>query len=278
MNWRSEYKKCLMDTSRQYMIEKHVFNKPLWETQSDLLKFINDKDCTIVTKSRNVGFTDLLAAYVACELVLNSDGLNDDDFNIYYYSSNYQLAQNFVYKVREYVRNTPKMLFSCGFFDTNDFMKLNINKAFLTVGSLSDLQNIGICKSCNLFICDELITGSSKNVNDYNIETMLFLMREKLKDCKIIIGGTPNHKNKTWFNIVKNSKENNNYFVLPWWSNPKHIQDENDSKIPIIKQDGEIEYFNKWYLKMRRNYCDTDAFDEEIGCKVWQEKIVKEYI
>ena len=45
-----------------------------------------------------------------------------------------------------------------------------------------------------------------------------------------------------------------------------------------LNEDGEIEYFNNWYSKMKHKYNDMDAFDEEIRCKVWREKIVKEYI
>ena len=60
MNWKKEYKECLLNN--KYMIENYIIKNDLWEAQKDLLNIILENKLTIVTKSRDVGFTSLLAA------------------------------------------------------------------------------------------------------------------------------------------------------------------------------------------------------------------------
>lgn len=273
MNWRSEYKKCLMDTTRKYMIENYVFRKPLWEIQCELLDFINNKKKTIVTKSRDVGFTDIMAAYVACELVLNSDGINDKNFIVYYCTPTYMLGNDFYNKVLQYIKKIPHELYSCESFGIGQTpQEIEIGKSIFKIVDKNTISKSLI--SCNLIIADEIVSGVVNN--NFHTENLI-AMSKLFSDNKTIIGSVPNHKNIEWFNIIKEAKGEGNYFVMPWWSNPNHGS-EYDTKIPILTSNGEIEYYNNWFSKMKHKYRDNDAFDEEIRCKVWREKVVKEYI
>lgn len=274
MNWRCEYKKCLIDTTRKYMIENYVFKKPLWEIQNELLDFINNKKKTIVTKSRDVGFTDIMAAYVACELVLNSDGINDENFIVYYCTPTNMLGNVFYNKVLQYIKKIPYELYTCESFGIGQTPKeIEIGKSILKIVDKDTISKSLI--SCNLIIADEIVTGMVNN----NFHTgNLIAMSKFFGTNKTIIGSVPNHKNTEWFNIIKEAKEEGNYFVMPWWSNPKHKFDASDEKMPIITSNGEIEYYNKWYSNRKHLYHDEDSFNEEVCCQVWREKVVKEYI
>lgn len=71
--WKKELKKCSLDKSRRYMIETYIFKSPLWFRQRELLECMTKRHVTLSVKSRTVGYTSLMAAFTACEMVLNSD-------------------------------------------------------------------------------------------------------------------------------------------------------------------------------------------------------------
>ena len=81
MNWKKEYKECLLNN--KYMLEKYILKNDLWQTQKDLLNVILENKLTIVTKSRDVGFTSLVSALSAREIALNSE---KKGFNLIYFS------------------------------------------------------------------------------------------------------------------------------------------------------------------------------------------------
>lgn len=283
MNWRSEYKKCLLDPSRKYMIEKFL-QMQLWPIQNDLLVCASTKQYTVVTKSRDVGFTTTLAAYVACELALNSDDGDGNEYTITYLALTSNMMYDFRCKVMHFLDYIPAQLF------TNENKKIVSNKQNgITVGNASlnlsvlhdrnqfTIQNVSNNKNkTDLLIFDEPVCGSNAWVNEYDVKSFLEIMQSVCK--RVITGGTPNHKNKWWFDVVSEAKNKYMYLLMPWYSNKDH--QENDDDIPklYIAHDGSVEYTNKWFEKRRYYINNSDLFDEEINCKVWKEKIVKEYV
>ena len=103
--WKKELKKCSLDTSRRYMIETYIFKSPLWFGQRELLECMTKRHVTLSVKSRAVGYTSLMAALTACEMVLNSDmeDISDTPYNIIYIAQSGQERSMFIRQVIEYI-------------------------------------------------------------------------------------------------------------------------------------------------------------------------------
>lgn len=278
MNWRSEYKKCLLDTSRQYMIETYVLNSKIWPGHETILQRLNKKQqYTIVNKSRGVGFTTLLASYIACELVLNSD----ENKQYLYITPHHVMCREFLNQVKEIVKKIPD-----GFFTGQNIVPRMENNSTFRVGKavikfmsinmhtqymLPDNQK----EQYELIFIDEPVAGSSQFVNTYDIRSMLYTL--SLACNHIIIGGTPNHKNEHWFETIRQAINDNAYIILPWYTSYKNRENGDDT--PIILHNENIEtHTNKWFEKMKQNFWNKEDFEEEIECKVWRNITIKEYI
>lgn len=253
MNWKSELKKCLLNENRKYMIENYVFEKQLWQKQTELLDLIIDKQYAIVTKSRNVGFTSLMAAYVACEMALNGDGVNNRDFKIRYIAPNYNMGTYFMRMVINYLKTIPTSLHIITDYITEcKNNKVRYDKAVL---------HIQIDKTCienqdsfyNITIYDEPVAGKIKE--EQNVYDIINVLR--LTSSKVIVGGCPNHKVPSWYNVVLDAKRDGNYMILPW--------ETNDTQKKTLEE-------------MKYEYRDIDDFQEELNCKVWRERTVKDYV
>ena len=272
MNWKSELKKCLLDKSRKYMIEKYALQNEIWDMHPELLDMINNNKYVVVTKSRNVGFTSLMAAYVACEMVLNSDG-NNDIYRVRYIPGNCNTKYDFISLVKQYISNIPLELYTCEKFiikEKGD--ELHLGKAILTIKGYN--TEVFESEYYDLIIYDEPVIGTiNKKVDMVDRINDLLLNKPKL-----IVGGTPNHKNNSWYTVVLDAKNNGNYFVLPWTINKNHRLGKDDIPVTIPESDGKTITTNRWLEELESSYINPNDFEEEILCKIWREKIVKEYI
>lgn len=281
MNWKSEYKKCLLDTSRRYMIEKFL-QMQLWPVQNDLLVCASTKPYTVVTKSRDVGFTTTLAAYVACELALNSDDC-DDKYTITYLTLTSHMMYDFRCKVIHFLDYIPAQLFTNENkkFVSNNQNGITVGNASLNFSVLDEKNQFTIQdmfsnkKKTDLLIFDEPVCCGKAWENEYDVKGFLDTMQLICK--RVIAGGTPNHKNKRWFDVVSEAKNMCMHLLMPWYSNKAHQVNDDDTPKPYITHDGSEGYTNEWFEKKKYYFDNSDRFDEEIDCKVWREKIVKEY-
>lgn len=198
MNWKKEYKECLLNN--KYMLEKYIFKNDLWQAQKDLLNIILENKLTIVTKSRDVGFTSLLTALSAREIALNSE----KKVSILYLSQNGNMCSEFKNRLKNYLKNIPEYLFT------------GEEKCDIQTGLLDNYLKYGTCHF-DICIIDEPVT-----CND-NIDIIKLVDFLKTISDKIIIGGVGNYKNKTWFDFISRNKDNSPYMIMPWFSNPNHI-------------------------------------------------------
>lgn len=200
MNWKKEYKECLLNN--KYMLEKYILKNDLWQAQKDLLNIILENKLTIVTKSRDVGFTSLMSALSAREIALNSE----KKVSILYISQNAMMNGEFKNKLKNYLKNIPEELFT-------GEEPYNIQTCVI-----DNYQNRIIGEEFfDIIIIDEPV---ALNDNIDVIKLVDFLM---CKGNKIIIGGVGNYKNKTWFDFISMNKDNTPYMIMPWFSNPNHI-------------------------------------------------------
>lgn len=226
MNWKKEYKECLLNN--KYMLEKYIFKNDLWQIEEQLLDTILKNRLTIVTKSRNVGFTSLMAGLTAREIVLNSE----NKVSILYLALNWNMCTEFNNLLKGYLKNIPDYLFTG-----------------------TEKYNIQTCLLNDYFKCgdryfDIIIVDEPVVCND-NIDIIKLVDFLKTKSNKIVIGGTGNHNNETWFDFISKNKDKTPYIKMPWISNPNNK--------------------NKDFNLLKKHYQNRiEDFEEEIECKVWK--------
>lgn len=273
-NWKSEYKRCLLDETRSYMIEKFIFGKDLLHSQRAILNHIKKNNTNVISKSRDIGYTSIMAAYVACEMVLNCD----KGFNMMYIGPNEQSCELFQHQVLEYLTKIPKELYSdeiarCSY---TSHREIRFGKSHLKVtngarkipGILSDSNSLNL--QCTIF--DEPAFLEELDIADVIKEVLGY------KCSTYIIGSNPNHSNLHWYNFVKKYKNTSSYIEIPWYMNQLHKDTDDDLLTIITDADGKEEYLtNKWYNKRRHMYFNEDDFNEEYNAKVWKYKTIKEF-
>lgn len=226
MNWKKEYKECLLNN--KYMLEKYIFKNKLWQIEEELLETVLKNNLTIVTKSRNVGFTSLVAGLSAREIALNSE----KKVSILYLSQNGNMCSEFKNRLKSYLKNIPEYLFT------------GEEKYNIQTGLLDNYLNY-VTYHFDICIIDEPV-ACNDNINVIKLVDFL-----KTISNKIIIGGTGNHNNETWFDFISRNKDNVPYIKMQWISNPNN-------------KNKDFNFIKECY----RNRIED--FEEEIECKVWK--------
>lgn len=274
-NWKSEYKRCLLDKTRSYMIEKFIFGKELLHSQRAILNHIKRNNTNVISKSRDIGYTSIMAAYVACEIALNCD----ESFSVMYIGCYGMACTYFRDQVLKNLTELPKELLS----DENAKLEYSNNKGFKFGKACLKLTNgsggkSAICSETKSLVLDCVIFDEVAFLDKLDVA-------EVIKDvlahiCSTyIIGSNPNHDNSYWYNFVKKYKDSSNYIEVPWYMNQLHIDGDYDSLTIITDADGKEEYrTNRWYRKRRHLYFNEDEFKEEYEAKVWKYKTIKEYV
>lgn len=248
--WKKEYKKCLLDTTRMYMMEYYCFHHSLWKGQYNVIRNLyEDTKLLIVSKSRDVGYTSLMAARTACELALNSDEKND----IIFIGFSRQSCRDFYDKVREYIHTMPSELITCSDISTDvnhRYLKVGCSRLIVTTSS-KELPFSRDDIHPTYVIYDEPVTKR----DNYDIEGDLCLGSWFNDSQHIIIGGCSNHRNEKWFNFVKKNK--NSVIKMEYESNPNH---------------------KSLFFAFKNLFCDmnTDEFADEFKCEIFHVK--KEYL
>ena len=250
--WKKELKKCSLDTSRGYMIETYIFKSPLWFGQRELLECMTKRHVTLSVKSRAVGYTSLMAALTACEMVLNSDmeDISDIPYNIIYIAQSGQERRMFIRQVIEYLDRIPKQLWTADCKITSTNRELCVGNSRLIVNGTSVYEIVDSTEKPKFVIYDEMVSANNTYSYDTSYDKYLFEVSDK-----VIIGGCGNHRNEKFYNFVKEYKEKYGSFVkMIWEDNPYHTERE---------------------YKMKKSYCCDDFdFSDEFDCEVF--KLIKE--
>jgi hypothetical protein len=234
------------------MIETYIFKSPLWFGQRELLECMTKRHVTLSVKSRAVGYTSLMAAHTACEMVLNSDmeDISDIPYNIIYIAQSGQERCMFIRQVIEYLDRIPKQLWTADCKITSTNRKLCVGNSTLIVDGTSMCEMFDSTEKPKIVIYDEMVSTNNSYSYDNTYDKYLFEVSDK-----VIIGGCANHRNEKFYNFVKEYKEKYGNFVkMIWEDNPYHTERE---------------------YKMKKSYCcDVFDFSDEFDCEVF--KLIKE--
>lgn len=255
--WKKELKKCSLDVTRVYMIENYVFNNKLWKGQRHLLECMKHRHITFSVKSRAVGYTSLMAALTACEMVLNCDMGPVDRYNekhdIVYISHSKQEQSTFIKLVIEYINRIPKQLWTCDCNFSSTYKELCLGYSRLTTTCPGSCGfSVSNSKTPKFVIYDEIVSSNDKFDFNNPYEQNWFEISDK-----VIIGGCANHRNEKYYDFVKDYKEKHGCFVkMEWFDNPYHTTYDYTYKL---------------------NHCyDKHSFADEFDCEIF--KLVKEML
>lgn len=275
LNWKSEFKKCVRDNTRMYMIENYVLNQPLLCSQKEILYNMKHNKISVISKSRDIGYTSLMAAYIACEMALNCD----EDYGMVYVGAQRTMCNEFIRMVITYLERIPKQLWC-----SDDNLKIYTTGVQITLGK-SNVKAVSALDKDIYKLSSDIIENNPKiavwdESSFMKIDIHCIIENVLKDDCEnIVVSGTPNPNNNLWFDFVKKYKESSCYLELPWWTNEKHKMDDYDDVEVLCTPYGEDAHrTNKWSRSRRRMYEDDDAFSIEYDAKVWKYKTIKEYV
>jgi hypothetical protein len=204
---------------------------------------------TFSVKSRAVGYTSLMAALTACEMVLNCDieGVTD----IVYIAQSREEKSMFIKQVIEYIDRIPKQLWTsdCNLSSTSKELRLGNSRLTTTLPDRYGFSTSN-SKRPKFVIYDEMVSCNS----DFDFNNPYERNWFEISD-KVIIGGCANHRNEKYYDFVKDYKEKHGCFVkMEWFDNPYHTT---------------YDYTYKF------NHCgDKYFFADEFDCEIF--KLVKE--
>lgn len=287
------------DKSRVKMIEE-CFNFKLFPQQKELLCAMSENREVICKKPRNTGGTTVVAAYVACNMVL----ANDIPEIVLWVDTNEALVHDGVARVKGFILQIPKWV---GNRRKNGF--ITDNKRCLMLGNRSKI--VGVNPNVKEFERTLLDNG----INEKNLTHLVFdnaafndnidkiMMRFGNFEKNILMMSTPNHKDKMFHQIWGKAMLGlNNYEMVSfkWYKDPRFSKDlkwvrvdkdtckEETHEEPWLK-DCDMDHnsdiyrdlmklwgwspINKWYIDKTKVY-DKKSMVEEIDgnfYNVWVE-------
>jgi hypothetical protein len=228
----SEFKKCLQDPvhfiSKYVKISHPIHGKPLdfnlFDYQEETVKNLLGHRFNIILKARQLGLTEICAAFSTWLLVFNR---NKKVINT---ATKIGTAKNLINKVHYALDKLPKWMVSKKSAD-NPFVRIvrkNVNSIDLdngsTMKSIPPTEDAGHSESVSLFIVDE-----AAKIHQLD-ELWSGIYHSAQAGGNIILLSTPQGATGKFYEIytaAENGKNEFRHMALPWWVHPEHIIDVN---------------------------------------------------
>ena len=175
-----EYIKCYSDKSRIYMIE-HYFKTLdntqkkevpyiLFPRQKDLCNALGTGSDVVTTKPRQAGITTTSSAFLACELVLADP---DAPITVLAIGNTLDLAQQFVTKIRDFIKQLPRWFFGEEYWSPDDKSEKNKSKIFIT----SNQKELKLCNG------SRVVARSSGPDASRGVSSVRYLVFDEAAPC-----------------------------------------------------------------------------------------------
>ena len=262
---REEYLKCVLDTSRRYMIENYLstFDATqkkrvpftLFPRQVVLVDALRDYDNVITIKSRQEGITTTVAAKMACEMVLAS---RESPENVLCIGNKLDLSQQMVTKIKEFIYQLPRWFFGDEFFsmDKKDVRNDDKKNPIFSTCNKDKLE-----LACNGSMAHARSSGENAARGISAVSRLIFdeaAFIEKGKDVyaqalptistggKITMISTPNGKDELYYETYNNARTGKNNFHIVesmWYQDPRYNKNLKWTK--TNKETGEITVYKE---------------------------------
>lgn len=280
---REEVVKCMLDTSRRYMIENYLstfdatqkrsVQFKLLPRQEILVQALRDNDNVITIKSRQEGITTTVAAVMACEMVLAA---KESPENILCIGNKLDLSQQMITKIKEFIRQLPRWFFGDEYFSLDpknqknndkktpifticnkDHIQLSHNLSEGHARSSGENSSRGISAVSRLIFDEAAFIEKGRTVYAQALPTIS-------TGGKITIISTPNGKDQLYYDIYDKAKAGRNNFVIVesrWHQDPRYnkylkwlkTNDDGELEIynePTIDAKGNVKYDNDKWMKL----------------------------
>lgn len=280
-----EYIKCYSDKSRIYMIE-HYFKTLdntqkkevpyiLFPRQKDLCNALGTGSDVVTTKPRQAGITTTSSAFLACELVLADP---DAPITVLAIGNTLDLAQQFVTKIRDFIKQLPRWFFGEEYWSPDDKSEKNKSKIFIT----SNQKELKLCNG------SRVVARSSGPDASRGVSSVRYLVFDEAafiengKDVyssalatistggSVIMISTPNGKDQLYYETYRQAKLGLNSFIaleLKWYQDPRYNRflewtkrntDTGEVEIikePVLDELGNIEWNQEhWDDMIKKGY------------------------
>ena len=284
---QSEYIKCFRNKTRVYMIENYLktydatqgkeVNFKLYPRQIKLCEAFSGGHNVVCTKPRQAGITTTASAFISCEMCLADKDMPQTVLCI---GNTLDLAQQFLFKVRDFLLQFPLWMWGDEYFDKGyDILKAPDNKNIIF--DVCNNKELRLKNGCKV-VARSSGPDASRGVGGVTwlvLDEAAFI--ENGKDVyasavpTISTGGhtimisTPNGKDQLYYETcrraaLKGTSDWNNFELveLKWYQDPrynKHLEWTKKNKEtgeievfkePLIDKDGNIKWDNEHWSEM----------------------------
>ncbi len=242
----------------------------LFQQQKDFLEKINSEQFIVCKKSRQIGASKLLSAWILSESLFSNSSET-----IVYIGINGSIINDIRNQIIDFIENLPLGIFNKDM--TIPLIKKHNRQEIIFFNNVKilfkQIDNLDICGLSNVkaFVMEEIAFID----NDKILKILNNIQHYILNNTKLIITSTPNSKNNL-FNLLYKL---NPTFSLDWWKDPRYNKD----MIWIRNKDILIRFDNTtyddliengwkpsspWYVKMCKSFNnDSQKIAQELDNK-----------
>lgn len=280
----AEYKKCLLDRTRQYFIENYLVTFDadkgkevpfkLFPRQIELLKSLTYNNNTIAIKHRQAGITTVASAWVSATCVFSP---KDSPLTCLAIGNKFDISDQIVEKIGVFLDATPRWFWGPEFYSPDPNDKRNTksiyksrNKHFIELfnGCKIYARSSGPNSARGISSVGVLIIDEAAFITDgVSAFSSSVAATSSVKDAKIIMISTPNGKDELYYrtyNLAQNHLNNFNPVEFKWFQDPRYNRrlewhrenpetgEKEVIKEPIIDKIGNIVYDEERWRKLEK--------------------------
>jgi len=287
---QTEYIKCFRDKSRIYMIQNFLktydatqgreINFKLFPRQQDLCHAFASGHNVVTTKPRQAGITTTASAFISCEMCLADKDMPQTVLCI---GNTLDLAQQFLFKVRDFLLQFPLWMWGDDFFDKGyDILKPPENKN--VIFDVCNNKELRLKNGCKV-VARSSGPDASRGVG--GVTWLVFDEAAFIENGKdvyasavptISTGGhtimisTPNGKDQLYYETcrraaLKGTSDWNNFELveLKWYQDPRYNKflewtrknketgEIEIFKEPLLNKEGDVKWDNDHWTQMTKD-------------------------
>lgn len=284
---QNEYIKCFRDKSRIYMIQNFLktydatqgreVNFQLFPRQQDLCHAFASGHNVVTTKPRQAGITTTAGAFISCEMCLADKEMPQTVLCI---GNTLDLAQQFLFKVRDFLLQFPLWMWGDDFFDRGyDILKPPENKN--VIFDVCNNKELRLKNGCKV-VARSSGPDASRGVG--GVTWLVFDEAAFIENGKdvyasaiptvstgghVIMISTPNGKDQLYYETcrraaLKGTKDWNNFELvrLEWYEDPRYNKflewtrknaetgEIDVYREPLLNKEGDIKWDDEHWKKL----------------------------
>ena len=284
---QSEYIKCYRDKNRIYMIQNYLktydatqgreINFKLFPRQQDLCAALSGGHNAVCTKPRQAGITTTASAFISCEMCLAD---KEKPQTVLCIGNTLDLAQQFLFKVRDFLLQFPLWMWGDDFFDKGyDILKPPENKN--VIFDVCNNKELRLKNGCKV-VARSSGPDASRGVG--GVTWLVFDEAAFIENGKdvyasaiptvstgghVIMISTPNGKDQLYYETcrraaLKGTKDWNNFELveMKWYQDPRYNKflewtkknketgEVEIYKEPLLNNSGDIKWDNEHWNDM----------------------------